>query len=180
MFALSRTAVSNSIAENRNPPSPEIDSTLSAGRTMEAAIAPRKRDTQRLLPVGDKNLPCLETVEMARHPEVEGAHVETEGYVCAEELLQLENQSQRMDRPAPAQSRLVAELNPLGDDCLNDARRQRRPHIVRSARRKDDRNCQDRPSERRRGFIRFHSEGGYSTGSYPTVTTRSAESIINM
>ena len=38
MFALSRTAVSNSIAENRNPPSPEMDSTLSAGRTMEAAI----------------------------------------------------------------------------------------------------------------------------------------------
>jgi len=41
-----RTAVSSSIAENRNPPSPEI--TFSLGRTRLAAIAQWQADTKRL------------------------------------------------------------------------------------------------------------------------------------
>jgi hypothetical protein len=36
---LSRTAVSNSWAENRNPPSPDIESTGLPGRTRQAAMA---------------------------------------------------------------------------------------------------------------------------------------------
>jgi hypothetical protein len=35
----SRTAASSSIAENRKPPSPEIESIISCGRTIVAAIA---------------------------------------------------------------------------------------------------------------------------------------------
>ena len=36
---LSRTAVSSSTAENRKPPSPEIEITFSPGRTRHAAMA---------------------------------------------------------------------------------------------------------------------------------------------
>ena len=38
-FIFSRTAVSSSMAENRNPPSPEIETTLFPGRARVQAIA---------------------------------------------------------------------------------------------------------------------------------------------
>jgi hypothetical protein len=42
----------HSIAEYRKPPSPEIEITLSPGRTSQAAYCPRKPHTERLLPIG--------------------------------------------------------------------------------------------------------------------------------
>jgi hypothetical protein len=49
MFALRRTAVSSSMAEYKKPPSPEIERTFSAGRTIDAATAQRRRPQRKLL-----------------------------------------------------------------------------------------------------------------------------------
>ena len=42
---------------------------------------PRKCDPKRLLTIADENLPCAEAVEVSRHPNVEAAHVRTEGHI---------------------------------------------------------------------------------------------------
>src|SRR6202034_669592 len=48
---------------------------------------PRKRHSQCLLAIADQNLSCAEAIEMSRHPEMKGTHIQTKSGVGREHVL---------------------------------------------------------------------------------------------
>src|ERR1700756_4956267 len=110
-----RTAVSSSVAENRNPPSPEMEITFSPGRTRQA-------DPQRLLPVGHEDLPSTEAVQISCEPDVKGPHVQTQRHVLTKQLLEGSHQAHRMNRNTALIAGTFLKHHPVPDDLCQQSR----------------------------------------------------------
>jgi hypothetical protein len=64
--------------------------------------SPGQSNTERLLAIADKYLPCTEAVEMPRNPEVERAHVQAKGDIGLKHFLKFCHKPQGVDWGSPA------------------------------------------------------------------------------
>src|SRR3954462_14360618 len=60
--------------------------------------APWQAHAKRLLSVGEQQLPGAEAIQMARQPDMERAHVQTDGHISAYHLLKLIYQPSGVNR----------------------------------------------------------------------------------
>src|SRR6202035_3506298 len=68
------------------------------GRTNQRGrYGPGERNPESLLPIADEHLACAEAVEMPCKPDMKGTHVGTQGHVRGKNLLELRNQTERMN-----------------------------------------------------------------------------------